>query len=194
MNSSTLRPAFLIWSARRPGASSRCCGIDSERMDPSLRSTTWLPRCLETRHPARSSARTASAPETLGSLGKRRDLHLAHIDRERKTGFFPCLQTQRDGFPDVFDGFVLCPPLACAPGDGRALDDEPAVLVAIHRDGQLHAHMLLRMRCARRVLLAFQTPRLPPSSIAKSAIEKHLIRAGGPAGPFRESGAVGAIA
>ena len=43
MNSSTERPAFLIWLLNRPGPSSRWSGIESDTIDSAFSMTAWLP-------------------------------------------------------------------------------------------------------------------------------------------------------
>ena len=67
MNSSADTPACLRMPAKVPVFSSRWFG--TAQPDDPLRRTKWLPRCLTTTKPNRSSARTASLPETTGSSG-----------------------------------------------------------------------------------------------------------------------------
>ena len=67
MNSSADTPACLRMPAKVPVFSSRWFG--TAQPDDPLRRTKWLPCCLTTTKPNRSSARTASLPESTGSSG-----------------------------------------------------------------------------------------------------------------------------
>src|SRR5688572_19464066 len=99
--SSTLNPDFRIWSRSNPGPSSRWRGMDSDRIEPSLSSTAWLPVCRETTQPAFSNALTASAPEMRGTLRNGRDLDLPQVDREGKARVASRFKADRDRVADV---------------------------------------------------------------------------------------------
>ena len=71
MNSSAETSACLSSPDSVPILISECIGITQPRL-PSF-TTTWLPRCRTFSNPSRWNARSASVPETCGSLGMLRD-------------------------------------------------------------------------------------------------------------------------
>jgi hypothetical protein len=112
--------------------------MESETTEVSLRRTTWLPRWRATTQPAFSKARTASAPDVLGSPGNEGDLDFPKIDGKGEPRLPAGLQAEGNGFANVRESLLLGAPLAGASRNRRTIDDEPALFIRVHRDDDLH--------------------------------------------------------
>ena len=139
-NSSTVIPAFAIWSRSKPTPTGSCNGIERRKAESGLRITTWLALCLATDQPARSNALIASRAGILGILGTDRDVYFVGLNRhgEWQPIFSANLKAEPNGVFDVLKRLLTGVALAHAAGHGRAFDDKHSVLILVHRDWKLH--------------------------------------------------------